>query len=376
MKKILHIITDLEQGGAEGVLFRLVTSDKSNVHIVVSLMSNGYYGDKLLSSNIQLYCILFTRGRINFSGLLKLNKIIRSEKPDIVQTWLYHADLIGGILAVLNKIKICWSLHLTNVSLNSTKFTTYLTIRILALFSYFIPDKIISCSYSAIKSHSDIGFNKNKFVYIPLGFNYSNFFYDGGVRKIFRQKLNLNEVNFVIGCVARWDLQKDHGNLFSALSILRKKKYFKNIKICLAGFEMDLDNKQLLMLISKNELDLNMFIMLGASNQINEVYNGIDLLVLPSKGESFPNVIVEGLLTNVPVISTDVGDVKILLNQFLTIVEPSNPLELSKAIDIFILSSLKSKQARLSQNEKLLNTVKGFSITNMVDNHNKLWKEL
>lgn len=92
MKKILHVITDLEQGGAEGVLYRLIAADSYNEHVVVSLMSIGYYGPKIESLGIKLYTIEFKRGSFNLKGLKKLINIIKIENPNVVQTWLYHAD--------------------------------------------------------------------------------------------------------------------------------------------------------------------------------------------------------------------------------------------------------------------------------------------
>jgi len=376
MKKILHIITDLEQGGAEGVLYRLVSSDSKNIHVVISLMSRGYYGDKIDALGVKLYTIDFKRGTFNIKGFIKLMNLIKSESPTIVQTWLYHADLLGSFAARIIGLKnIFWSLHLSNVSFKSVKTNTYIIIRLLSLLSYFIPKRIITCSRAGYISHTNCGYNKKIFNYIPLGFNYSTFYYSENLRDKFRKNYNLNNDTILVGCVARWDLQKDHNNLFNSISLLKSQSYFSNLKVCLAGYEMDMNNTNLLNLIKKYDLDIDMFLLIGAVNNINEVYNGLDILILSSRGEAFPNVIAEAILTNLPVISTDVGDVKMVFNDYIDIVPPLDSLMLSKKLNL-ILAKQFLKRERLSctdvnrfKNEVIIN----YSIDNMIQLHYKTW---
>lgn len=374
LKKVLHIITDLEQGGAEGVLYRLVKFDTSNQHIVISLMSEGHFGKLMQESGIKVYTLNNSRGSFGFSGLKLLNRIIKQEKPNLIQTWLYHADLIGSFVGALNGINVYWSIHLSNLSYNSTRLTTFILIRLLAALSYFIPKKIIFCSFSSMKNHFQIGYSKSKAIYIPLGFNHDNYYFKDDIRDQFRSFLKLKNHELVIGCVARWDLQKDHNNLFKAISFLKDKPYFGNLRICLAGYEMTNDNDSLLRLINLNNLNKEMFLFLGSFLEINQVYNGIDILVLSSKGESFPNVIFEGMLTSVPIISTDVGDVKALFGDLITIVPPSNSKNLSVELDkkiLYMISNLNKREQDL--NENVRHRLQPFTLKKMAHEYNNLW---
>ena len=110
--KIIHIITGLSNGGAEAALFRLVTCDGNNYHEVISIMDAGYYGERLINSGVQVYTLNMSRGRVTVSGIVKLYKLLKMIQPDVVQTWMYHADLIGGISARLAGIRsVIWGIR-------------------------------------------------------------------------------------------------------------------------------------------------------------------------------------------------------------------------------------------------------------------------
>ena len=98
MKKIIHIISTLSSGGSEGVLFKLITTNKNNKHYVISLSKGGFYSHKLKKSKIKIYHLDFTNIKNTFFSIYKIKKIFDKIKPDIIQTWLYHADLIGGLV--------------------------------------------------------------------------------------------------------------------------------------------------------------------------------------------------------------------------------------------------------------------------------------
>ena len=107
---ILHIITGLGDGGAEHTLFKICKYDNINKHIVISLKSPEKYFSLLKKIGVDVYSL-----NLNFYSFFKvfsLIKLIRFLKPDIVQTWLVHADFIGGIAARLSGVKkIIWNVR-------------------------------------------------------------------------------------------------------------------------------------------------------------------------------------------------------------------------------------------------------------------------
>src|SRR5580700_5282386 len=97
MLTVLHLITGLDTGGAEGMLARLVTgSDRARFrHIVVSMTGRGTFGPAIAASGIELRSLDVKRNVPDPGGLLRLRRVLREFQPDILQTWLYHADLLG-----------------------------------------------------------------------------------------------------------------------------------------------------------------------------------------------------------------------------------------------------------------------------------------
>lgn len=111
----LHIITGLNLGGAEKALYRLMTSSNSKDDLVVSLTSKGSIGQELEEKGFKVFALGLRA--YNFPIVLyRLYRLIKLHQPDIIQTWLYHADLLGGFAAKLAGVKhIIWGIRTTEL---------------------------------------------------------------------------------------------------------------------------------------------------------------------------------------------------------------------------------------------------------------------
>ena len=307
--KIVHIITGLNNGGAEGVLYRLVTYDQANEHIVISMMDAGKYGPLLLEKGLDLYCLNMSAGKVSPKSTLKLYKLIKTINPDIVQTWMYHADFIGGLAAKAAGVKkIFWNLRHSNFDSNHTKSSTIKIAKLNAKLSTIIPKRIISCAQGGVKAHADLGYNKKKIVVIGNGYDLSTFKIDDDSRDLIRNELNLGQKP-VIGMVGRYDPQKNHKGLIEALKFVKEKGYA--FDLVLIGRDLNDKNEILLEQIKKAGLYDETF-LLGQRNDIPSIMNALDIHVLSSSyGEGFPNVIAEAMACGTPCIATDVGDSRV-----------------------------------------------------------------
>lgn len=369
--KIVHIITGLNNGGAEGVLYRLVTNDKNNEHVVISMMDAGKYGPLLIDQGFSVYCLNMESGKLSPKSILKLRKYLKDSNPDVVQTWMYHADLVGGLVArSLGIKKIFWNLRHSNFDSNHTKSSTIKIAKINAKLSKIIPSKIICCAKGAVKAHSDLGYDKDKIVVIGNGYDLNTFKIDTNVREVTRNELNIGKKP-VLGMVGRYDPQKNHKGLIEALSIVKKKGY--DFDLILVGRDLNKDNKVLLKQIREYDLDEEVH-LLDQRNDIPSIMNALDIHVLSSSyGEGFPNVIAEAMACGTPCIATDIGDSRLIVNKFGSIVEPSNVNKLSSAImkNLNLMSDeIAWKNLVLSSHRHI---TENFSIQNMVENYNKAW---
>ena len=370
--RIVHIITGLEDGGAEATLYNFVNNSDANKHFIISLRGEGKYGKKLRNKGFELFCINLS---LNFSFLKKiinLAKIIKMHDPDIIQTWMYHANLIGGITSYLvNKRNIVWGIHHSTLSPKLNKKTTIIIAKLNGLFSHIVPKKIIMCAEKSKIEHLKYGFNERKILIINNGIDTKKFKRSFELRRRYREKLNINIKENLYGTVARYDPNKDHITLFKTINLIKKTGL--KFKYLLVGKNIDKKNFLLKRLIKKYNLQ-DIIILKGIENDICAVMNAIDLHITSSLSEAFPLVVLESMACGTICISTDVGDVKDILKnkKFISKIEDENSL--FKSFQEFNKLSMKEKNTISITNEKIID--KDFSIKKMSDSYLKIYKDL
>ena len=370
--KVVHIITGLGDGGAEHALFKICKYDISNKHFVISLKGPGKYFSLLNKLGIKVYCL-----NVNFFSIIKFIsfiKLLRFLKPDIVQTWLVHADFIGGIAARLAGINnIFWNIRYSNIKIGKAKLTTVIIIKILSILSYFIPKFIITVSKKAKKIYEKIGYNGKIIKFIPNGYDLSILKINKHQKTNFKKKIKIKKEIPLIGKVARFDPQKDHLNLLSALSLIRSKNI--NFLCVLVGFNMNKKNINLMSDIKRLKLT-NHVKLLGQNDDISEVMNGLDLHILSSSyGEGFPNVVAESMACGTPCVVTDVGDSGLVVGKTGWIVPPKNPVKLARAIENALYEKGSNKWNKRC-NKARLRIMQNFSIGNMIKLYDKSWNRV
>ena len=376
--KVLHIISGLKSGGAEGVLYRLVSQDSKNDHSVISLTNEGFYGDLLKKKNIYTYCLNLKKN-LNFLFLFfKLIFLIKKINPNIVQCWMYHGDVFGGLAAkVLGIKKIYWNLRNSDLDTQWSNKSTIFLAKISSYLSYFIPYKIISCSNKSTTTHINLGYCSKKILLINNGFDNVKFNYSSKLKKHWKSKLKISNQNIVFGFVGRWSDQKDFQTLFKAFSFFRKK--FENsqtLKLLLIGKDINKKNKDLLKEVNKYGLNKNI-ILIDETNSVNKLLNVIDIGIFASKGnEGFPNVIAEKMLTKIPCIVADVGDSQRIVGNSGWVYKKRNWIDLNKKINQvyndFILNKSNWNAKKNFSRKRIINY---FSLKNMVESYNQVWSK-
>ncbi|MTI46835.1 MAG: glycosyltransferase [Firmicutes bacterium] len=328
MIKIIHIITGLGSGGAENMLYKLIKySDKEKYyHEVISLMDEGTVGQKIKDEGVKVHSLELSSYNV-FQSIMKVRRICKSF--DLVNTWLYHADVLGFLVSkIFLRKKLIWNIRHSNLDKSANKRTTFLLIRINSYLSTLV-DKITYNSKKAYENHNKIGYSGKEQIIIPNGFEVDKFKFEKAYRKKIRSELSLTDDDKIIITVGRWDIQKDYPTLIKALKLTKEKN--NEFKMIMVGTNLSGRNKDLVELIDSNDLQENI-LLLGRQDNIPELLSAADIYVSSSLGESFSNSIGEAMACGLRCIVTDVGDSKDIVGNEGRIVGAGDFHALSKEI--------------------------------------------
>ncbi|MDH3062574.1 glycosyltransferase [Achromobacter insolitus] len=374
--RVLHIITGLGQGGAESVLFRLATYPEENVeHVVVSLTDEGIYGERLRAAGVAVHVLGMKRGRVSLGGFLALRALVAAERPDAVQTWMYHADLIGGLAARLAGVRaIAWGIRNSGEHLERSSRSARMVLRACALLSGRIPKAIVCAAQKSAERHADKGYDRARMVVIANGYDLSRYAPNAEARSRVRAQWGVPQDVPAIGCVARWDPLKDHANLLRAIAALVRDGRDAGLRCVLIGRGMDTDNTELGALVDKLGLR-DRLVLAGPSDDVPAAMNGLDLHVLSSCAEGFPNVVAEAMACGVYCVVTDVGDAAYIVGDAGVVVPPEQPEALARGIETALREVAARGRERAGEAGRA-RVLENFDIARMVQSYTAVWRRI
>lgn len=370
--QVFHVITGLNNGGAEAVLYRLCTNDKQATHSVISMMDMGKYGPMLEVAGITVHCLNMPQGKLTFSGMRKLYSLLKNNRPNVVQTWMYHADMIGGVVAKMAGVKnIFWNIRHSTLEPGKSKRSTILIAKLCASLSKSLPTGIVCCADEALSVHAAVGYDKRKMTVIYNGYQLDQFKVDAQAGLNVKKELNIVNKPYILGLVGRFNPQKDHANLLASLGQL--KENVNDFTCLLVGTAINNKNTELLEMIKKHSLE-DQILLLDQRSDIPAIMNALDVHVLSSTTEGFPNVLAEAMACGTPCVTTNVGDAALIVGETGWVVPPSDSIALYQAI----AQAHEEKQTNdiaWQQREKAARQriVDNFSIETMVDKYHAVW---
>jgi glycosyltransferase involved in cell wall biosynthesis len=330
--KITHVIAGLSLGGAQMMLYKLLSMlDRSNFQCeVISLADVGPLDKKIAALEVPVKVLGMRPGVPDAANLYKLARWWRRERPDVVQTWMYHADLIGGLAAKLaGGIPVAWNIRHTNQNAADEKRTTRWTIRSCARLSRWLPNRIVCCSEASQRIHSELGYAAHRMVVIPNGFDLAAFKPDAAARFAVRRELAIPDSSLIIGLVGRFNPQKDHGTFARAAGLLSRD--LKSVYFLLCGDEITPANTELVEWLRASGI-YDRCHLLGRREDIPRLTAAFDIGTIASAyGEGFPNVVGEAMACGVPCVVTDVGDAALIVQDTGKVVPPRDPAALAEA---------------------------------------------
>lgn len=371
MSKVLHVIIGLNVGGAELMLKRLVLYSQAEdkfKHEVISLTDLGAIGHDLKIQGIPVHTLGMTSALSIVKIYFRLKKLLIQLKPDVVQTWMYHADFIGGLAAKSAGIeKIIWGVRTTDVSVGRSKATVVLR-KICAFLSYYVPTKIVCAAEAARVVHKQVGYDAQKMIVIPNGFDLDKVQATEQERIALRKELGISDDEIVIGSVGRFNAVKNQQLFVDVASILVKNN--PKLKFMLVGRDNNTKNAELMGWITSYNL-IDKFLLLDQRSDVPICLKSMDIFCLHSKTEGFPNVLGEAIILEKYVVSTNVGDVKYLISEEFIV--GSSSLMLAKKINDAISNREYLDNHKLSKVSQIFS--KKFMMKNCILNFEKLYRD-
>lgn len=340
---------------------------------VISLIRLGSVSEKIEGMGIPVRSLGMQPGKPNLASVGRLVRWIRQDRPHAIQTWMYHADLLGGVAARLaGQIPIAWGIRHSDPHTQGYGPFTVPTVKLCARLSRWIPKRIVCCSEASRQTHVAFGYRADKMLVIPNGVDLATLKPDPAARHVIRQSLAIPTEAPVIGLVGRFHPQKDHQNFVQAAKLLVSKR--PSVHFVLCGEGVTWDNAELSAWIDDAGIRANCH-LLGRREDIPQLMASFDLATSSSCfGESFANVVSEAMSCGVPCVVTDVGDSAHIVGPTGIVVPPRDAAALAEAWERMLdLSQEQLLQTGLQARQRIKDH---FDLPNIVDRYQTMFDEL
>ena len=372
--KVTHVITSLHVGGAEMMLLKLLSGlggSGCQSH-VISLIDGGPVAEQIRALGIPVESAGLRRSVPGPGGMARLASLLRRSKPDVVQTWLYHGDLLGSLAAKLGRLPapLVWNIRHSELHRDVEKRTTLWTAQLCARLSWRLPRRVIVNSSAGRGVHEQLGYDPSKLVLVPNGFEIERFRPDAEARGSVRNELGLAADAPLVGLVARYHPQKDHRTFVHSARLVLQKRPEAHFLLC--GSEVNWENVELRQMVEETGF-CNRFHLLGRRDDLPRLHAALDLGVLSSASEGFPNVIGEAMSCGVPCVVTAVGGSGEVVGDTGRVVPCRDPqAQAAACLDMLALPA--DERATLGRRARQ-RIEQHFSLPRIVERYLEIWHE-
>lgn len=372
MTSVTHLVTGLNPHGTEIFVSRLLPKlSEAGIHNrVISLSGPGPVGDVLEAAGIEVTCVHLSAANPNPVAFMRLARLLRKTAPDVLQTWLYQADFVGALLKkLIPSMRLAWNIRCAEMDDRYRLGLRKVMIQLLARMSG-LPDAVVVNSFAGQRTHAERGYAPAQWHVIPNGVDPARFRPDPNARLALRSFLGTDPGDIVVGMVARLDPVKDHKTLVEAARVL--VDIDPRFQFVLVGRGIEAKGTALDRMISASGIS-DHFHCLGERDDIERITAGLDISVLTSKSEGFPNVLCEAMASGVPCIATDAGDAGRIVGDTGFVVPPGRPTDLA---DAFVRLTRNGREEIERRGEEARERILGWSFETAIASYEALYRDM
>jgi len=363
--RVVHIIDDLGAGGAQRQLVELLLGADQEYfdHRVCSLSSERAARAQLLADRGFAIAYVAQRGRLDLRAGVRLLRYLRANRPEIVQTWLFTADLYGRVTARLSRAPVVIS---SVRSTDPAKPRHHVWAD--RLLDHWTDRFIVNARSVGQRLEERERVDPGRIVVIYNGVDTVRFA-RGGDPTAVRKNLGWSRNHEVVGFVGRMRPEKRADLFVSAAARVHARRPSARFLIVGGGPEQGSVERQI------DDLGLGRVVaIIPFQLDVVPVFRALDVLVSPSDFEGCSNVILEAMASRVPVVATDVGGNRELIGETDGRLVPANdPAALADMVEE-TLADPQGRRARAASAERRARDQ--FSLERMVGEHEALYREL
>jgi len=372
--RVTHIIAGLAPDGAEKMLHRLIAGMDSSrfENEVISLTDLGPMAQRIQDCGVRVRALGMKRGSANPFYLFRLAAWLRKSSPHVIQTWMYHADLVGGVAAKLAGFSgVVWNIRHSELRPETDQRHTIWTARACARLSRQLTTRIICCSETSRTFHANLGYASERMQVIPNGFELEQFKADPMQRTATREALRIPQSATVIGLIARKHPIKDHRNFMRAAGLLHRE--FPEVRFVLCGEGVTPGDPEIMDWVRSAGIQ-DICHLLGPREDIAQILNALDIATSASTGEAFPNAVAEAMACEIPCVATDVGDSRFIVGDTGRVVAPKAPDAMAQAwTELLQAGSEARRHLGLAARERVK---QNFGLAEVVSQYQRLYSEM
>lgn len=367
--RVVHVITGLETGGAEAMLTKLSLASRALVtQEVILLRDEGTHGETLKAAGIPVHSLQLHRGGGLGAGLSLIRSRLRSPEPTLLHAWMYHANLLGGLAAIGSGRPVIWNIRANRITADVERLSTVALARGSGVPARFLADAIVCNSDAAMAAHAAWGYPRKRMRRLDNGFDTERLRPDAAKRATLRAALGVPEGGVLIGVLGRFSPIKGHAIFAAACAEILKSE---NVWAVVAGPGMLAARESLAALMPES---LRSRFLAHEPLAPQDFFPALDIAVLPSIDEAFPNVLGEAMACGVPAVATDVGDCARVLNGTGVLVQAGSAPALAGGLREALGWTPAERAARGAAARAYI--VSEFSLGAVADKYRALYEEL